>query len=89
MSRLFNLVIVAGDDAEVVGHRTSALVGQGSRGIIRHPAVNASSSGVDPQDVLKAEVLPEPHIHHLHLRVPYHAVPYRALSLGMSIRINI
>lgn len=82
---LLGLIVVAGDDTEIVRNGTTALIGQSSRGVVCHPAVNSSSSGVDPEDVLEPKVLPQPDIHDLHLRHPidnkYNTI-IRVLSIG-------
>lgn len=68
VSHLLGLVVVTSNDTEVVRHGTTALIRQSSRGVVCHPAVNSSPTGVDPEDVLETEVLPQPDIHNLHLR---------------------
>lgn len=67
-SCLLGLIIIACDYGEVVSNGTAALIRECSRRFVRHPAVNATASRVNPQNVLKPEVLSEAYIHYLHLR---------------------
>ena len=51
------LLVAAFDDVEILGHCRTALVGEFAGALVTHPAVHATATTVDPQQVLKAKVL--------------------------------
>jgi hypothetical protein len=45
------------DHFEVIDDRTALRVGEGESGGVGHPAMDSSSSGVDPQEVFESKVV--------------------------------
>lgn len=53
------------DDLDVIDHGLPLVVVQPERRLVRHPAMDPSASGVDPQQVLEPKVFPERRVEHL------------------------
>ncbi len=59
MYYLLRLGVTAGQHLEILGHGTTARLAHFACHRITDPTMDTSSAGIDPKEVLEAEVLPK------------------------------